>query len=177
MIKKKIIGFTLFAVTAIMACSSAAENKPVETAQVAREENVAADNAALLPSFTMKDVNGNAINLQSLKGKKVFVNLWASWCPPCRAEMPSIEKLYASVDKNKVTFVMLSFDENPEASTRFIQSNKLSFPIYFPAEQPPAILQTDGIPATFIFDESGKLIKQNSGTENYDTDEYRQMLK
>lgn len=47
-----------------------------------------------LPAFAMKDMQGRDVNLQSLKGKKVFVNLWASWCPPCRTEMPSIEKLY-----------------------------------------------------------------------------------
>lgn len=169
--------------SALAACS-ANENNKTEAATNSMQtgdENpgvtlVAADNASL-PSFNMKDLEGNTVNLQSLKGKKVFVNLWASWCPPCRGEMPSIEKLYATVNKEKVAFVMLSFHENPAAASQFKQTNNLSLPVYFPAEQPPAVFKTDGIPATFIFDVQGNLIKQNVGAEDYDTDAYRQLLQ
>lgn len=71
---------------------------------------------------------------------------------------------------------MLSFDENPEAASKFKQLNHLSLPLYFPAEQPPAIMKTDGIPATFIFNKEGELIKENYGAEDYDTDAYRKLL-
>lgn len=172
-IKKNILGLALVVVTTVMACSSALKEKTVEKTG----EGSVASTTAGLPAFTMYDLEGKTVSLQSLHGKKVFVNLWATWCPPCRAEMPSIEKLYASVDKSKVAFVMLSFDENPETARKFVQSKKLSLPVYFPAENPPAILQTDGIPATFIFDETGKLIKQTIGGENYYTDTYKQLLQ
>ncbi len=174
--RRKLVVIALVAITAVVACSSVIDKKSsdVETMHNEAAEKVSATG---FPSFVMQDSNGNTVNLQSLKGKKVFVNLWASWCPPCRAEMPSIEKLYASVNKNKVAFVMLSYDKNPNAALKFTRSNKLSLPIFFPTEQPPAIFKTDGIPATFIFNERGELIKQNTGAEDYDTDAYRQLLQ
>lgn len=173
---RNIIGIAVIAAASLAACSSAVDNSnkaPIETA----EASTPAKDEQGLPSFTMKDIAGNDVNLQSLKGKKVFVNLWASWCPPCRAEMPSIEKLYAAVNKDNVAFVMLSFDENPETAKQYKDKNKLSVPVFFPSEQPPAMFNTDGIPATFIFNEQGSLIKQNFGAEDYDTEDYRQLLK
>lgn len=174
--RRKLVVIALVAITAVAACSAVVDKKSsdVETMHKEVTEKVSATG---FPSFVMQDSNGDTVNLQSLKGKKVFVNLWASWCPPCRAEMPSIEKLYASVNKNKVAFVMLSYDKNPNAALKFTRSNKLSLPIFFPTEQPPAIFQTDGIPATFIFNERGELIKQNTGSEDYDTGAYRQLLQ
>lgn len=174
--RRKLVVIALVAITAVVACSSVIDKKSsdVETMHNEVTEKVSATG---FPSFVMQDSNGDTVNLQSLKGKKVFVNLWASWCPPCRAEMPSIQKLYATVNKNKVAFVMLSYDKNPNAALKFTRSNKLSLPIFFPTEQPPAIFKTDGIPATFIFNERGELIKQNTGAEDYDTDAYRQLLQ
>src|SRR5687768_2285943 len=70
------------------------------------------EGASGLPPFSILDENGQVINLQDLKGKKVLVNLWASWCPPCRREMPSIEQLRQSLDTNKVVFILLSLDDD-----------------------------------------------------------------
>jgi thiol-disulfide isomerase/thioredoxin len=122
-------------------------------------------------------MDGSNVNLADLKGKKVFVNLWATWCPPCRAEIPSIEALSSKVDKQKVAFVMLSLDENINLPKQFAKTNKLQLPVFYPAEGLPAMFKTDGIPATFIFNEKGELIKQNMGAEDYDTNEYVQLLK
>ena len=69
--------------------------------------------------LTMLTPDGRPVSLSELRGKAVFVNLWASWCPPCRAEMPGIEALYQKVDKSKVAFVMLSLDENPAKAQKF----------------------------------------------------------
>ncbi len=173
---KTYAGLAVVAMTVFIACSSTSGNE-TESGNVNSTPVAAHPAASGLPAFAMKDLQGNDVNLQSLKGKKVMVNLWASWCPPCRAEMPSIEKLYASVDKEKVAFVLLSFDNDPEAARKFKQSNQLTPPVYFPSEKPPAMFNTDGIPATFIFNETGELIKKNYGAEDYDTDEYRQLFK
>lgn len=130
----------------------------------------------VIPSFKMFDLQGNTVNLADLKGKKVFVNIWASWCGPCRAEMPSIEKLYSKADKSKTAFVLLSLDENPENGMRFVQKSKLAAPVYFPGENLPAIFNVQSIPTTFIFDEKGKLIRRINGGENYDSNEYVQLF-
>lgn len=173
-----ITGIAALSFGAVIACSSGSSNSyiPANPATTETTTPPLAGTSAL-PALNMVDAQGKAVNLQSFKGKKVFVNLWASWCPPCRAEMPSIQKLYNSVDKNKVAFVMLSYDDNPLKSTSFMKRNKLSLPVYFPSEQPPALFQPDGIPATFIFDEQGNIIEQNIGAEDYDTEAYRQLLK
>jgi thiol-disulfide isomerase/thioredoxin len=135
------------------------------------------DNTADLPTFTLQDVNGQIINMQDLKGKKVFVNLWASWCPPCRREMPSIEKLANSVDSSKVRFVMLSLDDNFDKARAFVKQQRLSLPIYYPAGNLPGLFNVNSIPTTFIFDESGKLAKRIDGGDDYDSQLYREMLQ
>lgn len=130
-----------------------------------------------IPSFQVTDVEGHKLNLADLKGKKVFVNLWATWCPPCRVEMPSIEKLYQKVNKEKAVFVMLSLDENFDLPKQFIKANQLELPIYYPSENLPAMFNVRGIPATFIFNEKGELIKANEGMDDYDTESYVQLMK
>lgn len=152
------------------------ENANNEQAQNSTDNNMASA-TVLLPSFSVQDINGKIVNLQSLKGKKLFVNLWASWCPPCKREMPSIEKLYKSIDSNKVKFLLVSFDDQFELAKKYVSSKKLRLPIYYPAENPPALFNVQGIPATFIFNEKGELVKQIEGSENYDTKEYKTLLQ
>lgn len=125
-----------------------------------------------LPAFKIVDLNGKLFNLADFKGKKVFVNLWASWCPPCKAEIPSIEKLYSKVDKSKAAFVMLSLDNDFETAVKFAAKNKMATPVYYPAENLPALFNVQGIPATFIFDEKGNLINRIEGGDDYDTEKY-----
>lgn len=132
---------------------------------------------AQLPSFSVLDATGKTVDLQDFRGKKVFVNLWATWCPPCRAEMPSIEKLYASVNKDKVAFVLLSLDEDFATAKSYAQNQLFKTPIYYPNSNMPELFNVRGIPATFIFNEKGDLVKQQEGAENYDTDAYRQLLQ
>jgi thiol-disulfide isomerase/thioredoxin len=116
--------------------------------------------------------SGSPFNLADFKGKKVFVNLWASWCPPCRAEIPSIEKLYKKVDKRKAVFVLLSLDNDFETAVRFVIENKLASPVYYPAGNLPSPFNVQGIPVTFVFDEIGNLVTQMEGADNYDTEKY-----
>ena len=75
-----------------------------------------------LHNLPMLTLDGRPVNLSELKGKVVFVNLWASWCPTCRAEMHGTEALYKKVDKSKVAFVMLCLDDNAAKARKFVQS-------------------------------------------------------
>jgi thiol-disulfide isomerase/thioredoxin len=169
---------TAIVMTSLMACTN---NKEEDRTSVTEQQT--ASNTPVLPSqptlptFNVENINGNTVNLQSFKGKKVFVNLWASWCPPCKREMPSIEKLYHSVDTSKVAFVMIALDDQFEKSKSFIRSAKLELPIYYPAENLPSLFNVQGIPSTFIFSENGELTKRMEGGDFYDTDEYRALLK
>jgi len=178
--KRKIITAFVPFVFALVSCTN--NQKEDNSVAVTEQQQSSTDNnmataTVQLPSFSIKDVNDNIVNMESLKGKKVFVNLWASWCPPCKREMPSIEKLYHSVDSNKVKFVLISFDDQFELAKKYVSSKKLKLPIYYPTENPPALFNVQGIPATFIFNEKGELIKQIEGMENSDSQEYRTLFQ
>lgn len=171
----------LTALTALVlflsACSQNDNSQAEETPAATGGEAPAYQAFNQMPTFLMEDATGGSLQMSNLKGKKVFVNLWASWCPPCRREMPSIEKLAQSVDSSKVAFVMLSLDDEFSKAKDFVQNQKLNLPIYYPAETLPALFNVQAIPSTFIFDENGGLLKRIDGGEDYDTDAYRQLLK
>ena len=166
---------------AVAACTnSQKENSNLADSQEQQHTDIdsnAASSLTLLPSFSVQDASGVITNLQNFKRRKLFVNLWASWCPPCKREMPSIEKLYQSLDTTKVKFLLVSLDDHFEMAKKYVFSQKLKLPIYYPAEKLPLLFQVDGIPVTFIFDESGQLIKRIDGGENYNTKEYKTLFQ
>ena len=145
------------------ACSDTVEeNKEMQT-----EEPAPVQNKHELPVLALIDGEGNRVNLNAFKGRKVFVNLWATWCPPCREEIPSIEALAAKPGNENIAFVMLSLDENFDVARQFAKANKMKLQVYYPAEKLPALFNVEGIPATFIFNELGQLVKQVNGSEDY----------
>jgi len=174
MIKILFLFFPLLA-----ACSSGGSKQSLATRPAhsfARTIDHTAKVKAQLPAFAVLDINGAEVNLQSFAGKKVFLNLWATWCPPCRAEMPEIEKLYKAADKNKVAFLMVSLDDNFEKAKKYVKRKKLDLPIYYPLGALPELFQVQGIPTTFIFNEQGELLQQVEGAANYNTPEYRRFF-
>lgn len=180
---KSILAAAVIAVSLAACTNNNSEEGAEQTSEVQQQTSTddhaaaAAPSATALPAFAVQDVNGQTVNLQSFKGRKVFVNLWASWCPPCRREMPSIQKLARSVDSSKVTFVLLSLDDDFNKAKNFAQKQKLDLPIYYPGENLPALFNVQGIPTTFIFNERGELIRRIDGGDDYDTDKYREILK
>ena len=163
----------------VVSCNT--KQKPEASIDLAPSQtiNVAEHSAKTdeLPAFKMQNANGSAVNLQTLKGKKVMVNIWASWCPPCKREMPSIEKLYKTLDTSKVAFVLLSLDDSFDEALRYVSSRKLNLPVYYPAENLPAIFNVQSIPTTFIFNESGKLVKHVEGADDFNTASYKELFK
>lgn len=121
------------------------------------------------------DVDGKPVEFAYLKGKVVFINNWASWCPPCIAEMPSIQRLKHELNDQKIVFVMVSFDENQKKATTFMQKHGFDFEVYFPGADYPYV--TSSIPATFILDQTGKLVSEHTGMADYSDDEVVRNLK
>jgi thiol-disulfide isomerase/thioredoxin len=129
-----------------------------------------------LPNFTLTDMGGNTVNLQDFNGKVVFLNLWASWCRPCREEMPSIQKIFDKTKEKNVQFVMLALDDDFGKSLGYFNASKFTLPAFHPATALPELLNVQGIPATFVFNAKGELVKRIEGGDNYDTEEYLKLL-
>jgi thiol-disulfide isomerase/thioredoxin len=147
---------------------------PVDTNKTAAN---AASATSALPAFRMRNGRGEIVDLAQFRGKKVFVNLWATWCPPCRAEIPSIESLGAKTDRNKVEFVMLSLDDNFDKAKTYAANNNMKLPVYYPAADLPQLFVTEGIPMTIIFNEKGEVVFNEVGSANYDTPKFQDLLK
>jgi thiol-disulfide isomerase/thioredoxin len=115
--------------------------------------------------WTLTDLDGNQMKLEDFKGEVLFVNSWATWCPPCRAEMPSIEKLYKNKphdNASSVRMLMIS-NEDLDVVKEFIEKKEYTFPVYLTKTAPPAVMQSRSIPASFIFNKQGKLVYQKNG--------------
>ena len=129
-----------------------------------------------LPELTLTSADGRQVQLSSMKGKMVFVNLWATWCPPCVAEMPSIQQLYSNTAASKPEFVLISFDKDFKTATSWIKRKGMDLPIYTVEGDLPELFNVNGIPTTFIFDKEGNLIFQKTGSENYNHPKFVGML-
>ncbi len=139
---------------------------------------ISGDVNALGAGFELADLQGNIIHFESLRGKVIFMNVWATWCPPCIAEMPGIQKLYDSVDTSKIAFVMLSVDQGgQEKVKKFINRKGYTFPVYTPLSGIPAAFQSSAIPTTFILSPEGTLAARQEGMANYNTNKMRDFLE
>ena len=133
--------------------------------------------AAYPHNVLLLDLDGRPVNLSELKGKVVFVNLWASWCPPCVAEMPGIYALYQKLDPAKVAFVMISLDENPAKAKKLLQRKGYTFPVYFPAGPLAPPFDSNSIPSTVILTPDGQVAARHEGMADYDTPEFKAALE
>lgn len=165
------ISFLLLGIIFVVSCNNNNESTASSQNQPGRPL------VPTLPAMKLVDASGQQLDLSAFKGKKIFVNLWATWCPPCRAEMPSIKKLSTVVDSSKVAFVMLSLDEDFETARQYAINTSLGLPIYGAASALPSLFQTQGIPVTYIFNEAGELIFRRDRAENYDQPQFVELLQ
>lgn len=113
-------------------------------------------------------------NLKNAKGKVVFINLWATWCPPCVAEMPSIQELYSEYNK-EVVFLIIAQDE-PEKVNAYLKENGFNFPVFYQKSKTPELLSSDKIPTTFILDKKGRIVVEKTGAADWDSESVRVLI-
>jgi thiol-disulfide isomerase/thioredoxin len=112
-------------------------------------------------------LNGSKFEFSQTRGKVVFFNLWATWCPPCVAEMPAIQELYDEYkDNDNVEFVLVS-NEDLETISKFIKKKGFTFPVYMNQYRLPDAFQTNSIPTTFVISKSGKIVINQVGAANW----------
>lgn len=110
--------------------------------------------------FKLSDIDGREWTLKGLRGKVVLVNFWATWCPPCRREIPDLQLVYARFKQRGLVILAIS-DEDPVTLKRFVAEQKLSYPVLLdPGQEVRGAFRVTGIPASFVYDRLGNLVAQ-----------------
>ncbi len=130
-------------------------------------------------NFRLRDMNGNLVDFTAYRGKVVGINLWATWCAPCRVEMPSIQSLYTKIESENIEFVILSLDRDTDFKKvkKYIDANSFTFPVFTPYGYLTEQLQADVIPTTIILNKEGLIVNRKTGVTNFDTSKFRKYLK
>ena len=124
--------------------------------------------------WQLVDAKGNKFNFENTKGKVVLVNFWATWCPPCVAEMPSLQSLYNDYN-DKVVFMFVAQDKVEKVSA-FIAKKEYSLPVYYSKTEAPSILTSKTIPTTYVINKEGKIIIAKTGVADWNSDKTRKIL-
>lgn len=121
-----------------------------------------------LGGIEFKDTNGKIVDLGSLEGKVIFINFWATWCPPCIAEMPSLNKLYNQFKEDKnIVFLFVDADGDFANSSAFLKKRAYQMPLYKMEANIPDQLFSGSLPTTIILDKKGRLSFKHEGLANY----------
>jgi thiol-disulfide isomerase/thioredoxin len=124
--------------------------------------------------WQLVDATGKAVTLEAYKGKIIFINFWATWCPPCIAEMPSMQKIYVDY-QDKMVFLFVTTDSFEKANVFMIKEN-LTLPVYQSVTNPPIEMESSTIPATYLIDKHGNIVLAKIGTANWNSDSFREKL-
>lgn len=130
------------------------------------------------PDFTLKTREGESVNLADLKGKVVMINFWASWCAPCRQEMPFLDAMYE--DFHRAGFVLLgvNLDQNSAAAEKFLADVPVTFPVLMdPKGEVAKLYKNRAMPSSFFIDREGQLAYLHMGYRPGEEEKYRQTVR
>lgn len=125
--------------------------------------------------FELETLDGEKISFSEMEGKVAFINFWATWCPPCVAEMPDIHSLYKEKGQ-QVEFVMISLDQDEQKARDFIERKEFEFPVYFLRSDLPSSYDTHSIPTTYVIGKDGLIKVENHGMAKYSSDSFKEYL-
>lgn len=149
-------------------------------------DNVKSDSVVLEGSLGEKEevnasflnVNNKETSLKDLRGKVVVLNFWATWCPPCIREMPSLNRLFLDLRPNKdIVFMAIDVDKNIEGASKFMAKNKFELPLYVINGSLPTELETNSIPMTVILDKKGKVAVKYAGMVDFSNAKIKEGLE
>jgi thiol-disulfide isomerase/thioredoxin len=119
--------------------------------------------------FTLENLEGNNESLSDYRGQVVFLNFWASWCPPCQEEMPDLDKFYADYKDENFMLVAVNVAEEKETVVNYLNENNFEMPVLF--DKDGSLTKkygVQGIPKTFILNKDGEIITMKSGAMTYE---------
>lgn len=157
--------------------NSTEEKQPVEDAPETEESEAdpSTDEKEVIPApdFTVYDVDGNEVKLSDFAGKPIVLNFWASWCPPCKLEMPHFNKVYQELG-DEVVFMMVDLvdgqQETKEKGLAFIEEEGFEFPVYFDSSQEAAYTYgISSIPLTLLINAEGNVVTGYTGAIDKET--------
>lgn len=125
--------------------------------------------------WQLQHLDGSETSLSDFQGKVLFINRWATWCAPCIAEMPSIQRLHQRFPQEEMAFLLIS-DEPAQTVREFVQEKGWDLPIFLSESPVPAAFESPGIPATFIVDQTGRIVFQHVGGARWDDDSSTRFL-
>lgn len=130
------------------------------------------------PDFTLKSQSGENIKLSELRGKVVFINFWASWCGPCRQEMPVLDQLYQRYRDLDFTVLGVNVEENPDAARSLLKDVPVTFPILFDSSNSVTKLyQVKGMPSSILVDRDGNMRHVYMGYQRGHEQEYQNQVR
>ena len=134
-------------------------------------------NAVAYTGLMLKNEDGTLIDPFDLKDKVVFINFWASWCPPCRAEFPSIEKLYNRYKTHpNIIFLTINLDDNPDLGKAYLKEKGFTVPFIIPAGSIPGEIYNGSLPTTVVLDKKGEIRLHHTGVADYSKDSFYQQI-
>ncbi|MHB1085146.1 MAG: TlpA family protein disulfide reductase [Thiobacillus sp.] len=134
----------------------------------------------LAPALKLHDINGQSHDLAALKGNVVLINFWATWCPPCRQEMPSIARLAERLHGKRFTVLAVDIGEDADTIQNFISQLDTSLPFPVLLDPDAKIMQTwniSGLPTTYLIDRKGRIAYSAAGGREFDHPEIEQLVR
>ena len=129
-------------------------------------------------SFSFTNSQGIVTSTASLKGKVVFINFWASWCPPCRAEMPSLNELYNKLkDDDRFVFLFINEDDDNMKAKQYLDKSRYDIPLFRRSGNVPPEIFNGTLPTSVVLNKEGKIVFHHTGMAGYNTDHFIQQLK
>lgn len=130
------------------------------------------------PAMVVQTIDGKTVDLQQQKGKVVFINFWATWCPPCRAEMPSVNDFYEKVKNDPgIVFLSVDVDNRLNNSSAFMKNSGYQIPVYGGTlDGLPTSFFSGTIPTTLVIDKRGLVVFNHAGKASYDGDEFARFV-
>lgn len=125
-------------------------------------------------NWNLLDLKQTHVNFMQSKGEVVILNLWATWCPPCIAEMPSFQHLYNDYG-DKVDFYFVSSEESGKLRN-FLNKHGYDLPVYMPQTMPPYHFRSNSLPTTFVISRTGEIVVNKTGAANWNDGNFRNLL-